>query len=103
LEIFKREKGGIIMRKDFEGYIAKETARRIIDSPRSREQMLSVLKGIPPEDVERVRHGFWVVSKGGHDYIGSPSYTCSECHAVYDEAFNSCPNCRALMDEQVQK
>ena len=32
-------------------YISREVARRLIDSPRSKEQMLSMLKDIPSADV----------------------------------------------------
>ena len=33
-------------------YIRKDTARRIIDSPRNREQMLAILEDTPSEDVQ---------------------------------------------------
>ena len=34
-------------------YIRKDTARRIIDSPRNREQMLAILEDTPSEDVQQ--------------------------------------------------
>lgn len=37
-------------------YIHKETARRIIDSPRNKEQMLMVLNSIPePPEFEKIK------------------------------------------------
>ncbi len=49
-------------------YIRKDTARRIIDSPRNREQMLAILKDTPSEDVipvswieERIK---WLIGTG---------------------------------------
>ena len=35
-------------------YIRKDTARRIIDSPRNREQMITMLEAVPSEDVQPV-------------------------------------------------
>jgi len=35
-------------------YIRKDTARRIIDSPRNREQMIAMLEAVPSEDVQPV-------------------------------------------------
>ena len=44
-------------------YINKGTARRIIDSPRNREQMLAILEDTPSEDVQPVQRGHWQEAK----------------------------------------
>ncbi len=45
----KTQKGDMM-----DGYISKDTARRIIDSPRNREQMLAMLEDTPSADVQPV-------------------------------------------------
>ena len=50
--------------------IYKDMARRIINSPRSREQMLSMLESVPPVEIvtcEKCKHG--VPSGRGDTYL----------------------------------
>lgn len=81
-------------------YIRKDTARRIIDSPRNREQMLAILEDTPSEDVQPVRHGHWI--NHPDDLFPEDSMIeCSVCHE-YEYATvndNFCGNCGAKMDE----
>lgn len=76
-------------------YIDADVARRIIDSPRSKEQMLLVLSQAEPADVVEVVHGEWVLND---DQV----YECKDCGYVpsFDgyTYFNYCPNCGAKMD-----
>lgn len=75
--------------------ISKEMVRRIIDSPRNKEQMLRMLESIPPAQPKR---GKWVEHK-------STGYLmCDQCKDVYinperlaDAHWNFCPNCGADM------
>ena len=74
--------------------ISKETARRIIDSPRNKEQMLRMLESIPPAEPKR---GKWI-----HD--GSKwknRWVCSECgYKWFFDCIEGayCPNCGAKME-----
>ena len=81
-------------------YIRKDTARRIIDSPRNREQMVAMLEAVPSEDVQPVRHGHWI--NHPDDLFPEDSMIeCSVCHE-YEYATandNFCGNCGAKMDE----
>lgn len=74
-------------------YIDADVARRIIDSPRSKEQMLMVLSQAEPADVVKVVHGE-NISKGG--------FLCSVCKFGDFNGFhgyepNFCPHCGADM------
>ena len=69
-----------------------ETARRIIDSPRSKEQMLAVLDSVPPIEALERKHGEWIAYQDG-------KYHCSRCDDVAPKGYrwNYCPNCGADM------
>ena len=71
-------------------YIRKDTARRIIDSHRNREQMLAMLDAVPSEDVQPVRHGRWL--------DGNMLQSCSVCRYRGKKSWNYCPSCGARMD-----
>lgn len=82
-------------------YIRKDTARRIIDSHRNKEQMLAMLDAVPSEDVQTLRHGRWNCGDDIFEYA-----VCSCCKWDSGEAweyakkyFKFCPNCGAQMDE----
>ena len=50
------------------------------------------------DSAEPIKHGHWVESKGG-DYIGYPTYECSECGCpVGEDTSNYCPYCGAKMN-----
>lgn len=50
------------------------------------------------EDVEPVRHGYWIEDNPHCDGLCS-KWICSECgEDGGDEYFNYCPNCGAKMD-----
>ena len=83
-----------------------ETARRIIDSPRSKSQMLAVLDSVPPiealEEIIELKRGEWIPVTNGRG-----GFECSECHSYApsyqsgdDNLSNYCPNCGARMDER---
>lgn len=99
--------------------IRREDARRIIDSPRSKEQMLIMLEDTPAANVEERKKGKWIIdsineyelSYGTMAY--EPVYKCSNCGRVtesyirLDEPImpedadfpNFCPWCGARMEE----
>ena len=89
-------------------YIDADVARRIIDSPRSKEQMLLVLSQAEPADVVEVVHGEW------HPRTDLPKqeiFICSVCGGwAYSPwignrknpkpnwcKYKYCPNCGADM------
>lgn len=95
--------------------IYKRTARRIIESPRSREQMLSVLDNTPPvvpeteeEAYERGytagqmaqrKKGNWIL--GGYDDM---FYVCDQCGYQRSDYYAKpkakyCENCGVRMEE----
>lgn len=80
-------------------YINKEVARRIIDSERTREQMLAVLSSAVPADVRENVHGKWVL-----EHL-SQLWECTNCHEREIRTTDFCPNCGADMrgdkDEQI--
>lgn len=91
--------------------IYKDTARRIIDSPRTKEQMLAMLELIEPVEPER-KTGKWQKLHGYATPGGDPVWCCSECgkgihvfgveHNSYgkdiaDHQWLSCPNCDTRM------
>lgn len=83
-------------------YINVDVARRIIDSPRSKEQMLMVLSQAEPADVVNVVHGEWVKDEEKSKKLIESIYICSACHNFEawgeTEKYNYCPNCGAKMD-----
>lgn len=85
-------------------YINADVARRIIDSPRSKEQMLLVLSQAEPADVAPVLHGEWVKDEEKSKRLIESIYICSACHNFEawgeTEKYNYCPNCGARMDSQ---
>lgn len=82
----------VVYKKD--DYISREIARRIIDSPRSKEQMLMVLSTVPPLGRQV---GEWIVD--GHHI------RCSQCDMTMCDKdregdaipISFCPNCGAVM------
>lgn len=103
-------------------YINVDVARRIIDSPRSKEQMLMVLGSAEPADVVEVVHGEWIPSR--FKTLREDGWCeCSVCgvgNKLYDRGVrksdvphidgksyelkniaNYCPNCGARMDGEV--
>ena len=103
-------------------YIDADVARRIIDSPRSKEQMLLVLSQAEPADVVKVVHGEWIPSR--FKTLREDGWCeCSVCgvgNKLYDRGVrksdvphidgksyelkniaNYCPNCGARMDGEV--
>ena len=79
-------------------YIDADVARRIIDSPRSKEQMLLVLSQAEPADVVKVVHGKWVPTRKDSDIS-----FCSNCESYWiirDDAYDYlyCPKCGAKME-----
>ena len=79
--------------------IYRETARRIIDSNRSKEQMLGMLASIPK--VENTAEWEWIQYEPFPDF---GNYHCSKCshieHRVY--GFKYCPNCGSRMKGENQ-
>ena len=86
--------------------IYRETARRIIDSPRSREQMLTVLRCTPSVQPER-KTGKWLMNG---EKCGELIWRCSECNVeeivptltsfisgITYPQWSFCPNCGADM------
>lgn len=85
-------------------YIEKETARRIINSPRTKEQMLAMLEGLPPVTPKQ-RTSVWV----GIDQEPHETWECGLCGFVIDgsgcidpeeyrDIYKYCPNCGAKME-----
>ena len=86
-----------------------ETARRIIDSPRSKSQMLTVLDSVPPVEALERKHGEWIERNVTQDRRDAKipewqSAKCSVCgkyhttpYMYYFTNYNYCPNCGANM------
>lgn len=84
-----------------------DTARRIIDSPRSKSQMLAVLDSVPPVEALERQQGEWIKQHKHNSYLWYEWYECSVCgHKPPNNQFgqewhsNFCPNCGARMDER---
>lgn len=91
-------------------YIEKDLVRRVIESPRSKEQMINILKGLPTADVKPVVRGEWYLQDYYYtdELTGEKHHTkrceCSVCHErpLYNEFgyivySDFCPNCGADM------
>ena len=82
-------------------YIEKDLIRRVIESPRSKEQMINILKGLPTADVRENVKGEWIKevdTMGGYDDYTPINYYCSICgYLSMDGRTNYCPNCGADM------
>lgn len=80
-------------------YISKEVARRIIDSGRTKWQMLAVLDSAVPADVRENKYAEWVFCGG--------SFRCSECASMPEfkdiRRLHFCPNCGSQMREEVEE
>ena len=78
-----------------------ETARRIIDSPRSKEQMLAVLDSVPPVEALERKHGDWIPHEmqvpWGDGTTDVTMFRCSVCGYEQDWQSKFCPNCGADM------
>lgn len=72
-------------------YINKEVARRIIDSGRTREQMLAMLSNAVPADVRENKRGKWV--NGMCNQCGEHAPFWAMASTYYQSNF--CPNCGA--------
>jgi len=76
-----------------------ETARRIIDSPRSKSQMLAVLDSVPPVEALERKHGIWMPIERGDKGYSAGDFICSccgkpnKCYSVTDY----CCSCGAEM------
>jgi len=57
----------------------------------------SILRKVPSEDVQPVRHGKWVELEPKGRFART-QYVCSECGAINNKSTNFCPNCGARMD-----
>ena len=77
--------------------ISREVVRRLINSERSKEQMLHILGTIPTVDAEPIKHGHWELR------IVPPVFVCSECREESDVKYNYCPQCGCKMDEVEQR
>lgn len=78
-------------------YISKEVARRIIDSERSKEQMIRMLEQTPTADVRENKRGEWLYEQLiPNDITGHMYGECSICHKVRI-IDNFCPNCGTEM------
>ena len=86
--------------------VDRELVRRIIDSPRSKEQMLKMLMSLPSAQLEQkvsARKGRWIKHNTGH----SVYFDCSLCGCLApctetEDKFiwklsNYCPDCGADM------
>lgn len=54
-------------------------------------------------EAEPVKHAHWI--EGNEDHVSCDSicyYTCSECNHSFSDDTPYCPNCGALMDEEVE-
>ena len=75
-------------------YIDREVARRIIDSPRSKEQMLTMLASIPAAEVKEITYAHLVPI----DDYPHEEYECDKCGHVIDilkSSYNYCDCCGA--------
>ena len=88
--------------------IEKDAARRIISSPRSKEQMLRILENLPPVKADPIKHGQWLsvkVMDDEADFGETDGAECSACgYTTINEYwaktyYHYCPNCGAKMDE----
>ena len=85
-------------------YISRETVRRIVDSPRTKTQMLDMLASCPPEDVRLNIHAYWEDLEPDKDILfkSNMPYRCTACgqragkHKV--STYKYCPSCGAIMD-----
>ena len=59
--------------------ISRETARRIVDSGRTRQQMIDMILAIPPV-TPQPKTGHWMLNDNqGVQAVGYLTYHCSEC------------------------
>lgn len=54
-------------------------------------------------ELQKVRHGHWVMSKGYVDDKIAFAYSCSECEKPAYENYKFCPECGAKMDGRVER
>ena len=81
------------------GYINKEVAERIIDSDRSKEQMLQMLEQTPTADVRENVHGEWIHKDGIYGVV-----FCNKCdYELHINNTNFCPNCGAYMLKEAEE
>lgn len=82
--------------------IDADLVRRVIESPRSKEQMINIIKGLPIVDVRKNVKGEWIIG----EFYNEPC-TCSVCmHKFQHKAYflySYCPNCGAEMRPRTEK
>lgn len=76
-----------------------ETARRIIDSPRSKEQMLAVLDSVPPVEALERKYGKWIDQVVEDELLAQKCSVCGYLEYVYGRP-NYCSNCGSYMRER---
>ena len=76
-------------------------AQRCADSMRfTKMEVCDIIDNLPVADVAPVKHAHWIYGETmGHSWM-----KCSECCKSQDgqtACFSYCPNCGAIMDEEV--
>ena len=56
---------------------------------------MKIIKSLPIEDVQPVKHGEWMPSEDDSKVFG-----CSKCHEIVYGTPNYCPRCGARMDDE---
>ena len=74
--------------------VPRDVVRRIIKSPRSKEQMLSVLESVK---AVQPRKGHWI--HRWDKVLLCEDKNCSICGYLAQTTYNFCPYCGAKMDE----
>jgi len=79
--------------------ISRETARRIVDSGRTRQQMIDMILATPPV-IPQPKIGRWIFVDKAKEHAH-----CSECDYGDVDLFNGrphnyCPNCGAKMESE---
>ena len=78
--------------------ISKEMARRIIDSPRNKEQILRMLESIPSAETQRMRAKWIATTSLQKGQITYRDYKCSNCSHHRGKPMNYCEVCGAKME-----
>ena len=75
-----------------DGIIADGT----VEAPTLYKQIITDIKNFPAADVEKVRHGEWIMHTNSEGNLNH--YECSECHMCQGHISNFCEECGAKMD-----